>query len=137
MVSGIGAFEQPEPAEPAPLCVGEEGEARAEAGAEGRLDLGRIDAEDDDARVGDLELVLEPAELAHVALLLGAPPAARAEQDERIAAGELGQAAVPTGVVGEVQVGEGRVRDKLQVSVRAARPAAEGVEQPLAGLRVQ
>ena len=54
--------------------VGQEGEAGAEAGAERRLHLGRVDAHDDHPRVGDLQLVLQRDHLAQVALLLGAPP---------------------------------------------------------------
>jgi hypothetical protein len=109
-VQGVGGLLQPEPREPAPLGIGEEGEAGAEPGAEGGLHLRRIDVQHDDARIGDLKLVLKTAELTQIALLLRAPPAARGEQGQRVAAGELGQPPVPPGVVGQVEVGEAVAR---------------------------
>src|SRR5205814_2549231 len=90
----------------APLVIREEDEARAEAGAERRLHLGRVDADDDEARVGDLELVLQLHEAAEVALLLRAPPAAGGEERDRIAAGDLGEKARAAGVVGELEIRE-------------------------------
>jgi hypothetical protein len=67
--------------------VGEKGEAGAEAGAEGRLHLRRIDADGHEAAVGDFELVLELDESAEVPLLLGTPPSSAEEESYGVAAG--------------------------------------------------
>ena len=54
-----------------------------------------------------LDLIDEPAEER---LLLRAPPAAVEVQDERIAAGELGQATQVAGVVGKLELREPAAR---------------------------
>src|SRR5262245_29519014 len=86
----VGSLAEGQAAEPAALRVGEEREASPEARSKGGLHLGLIDADHDQARVADLELVLEPAELSHVALLLRTPPSARCEKNGRITPGDLG-----------------------------------------------
>ena len=106
--------------EPAALGVREEGEAGAEPRPERRLDLGRVDADDDDPRVGDLELVLEPAELAHVPLLLRTPPTAGGEQRDRVPARELREGARSPGVIGEVEIGEAAARREVGHGTRKA-----------------
>ncbi len=116
----VGALEQAEPGKPAALGVGEKGEARAESGAECGQNFGRVDAEHDDPRVGDLELVLHGTQPAHKALLLGAPPTARGDQDERIAPGEFGERPGPARVVGQVEVGE------LLAGLQHQRPTVTG-----------
>jgi len=59
VVNVVGGFAEAQLVQIAPLVVGEKGEAGAEAGAEGRLHLRRVDADGDEPAVRDFELVLE------------------------------------------------------------------------------
>ena len=86
--------------------VGQERPSRAEPGAEGGRDRGRVDAHGHDARVGDLRLVLQRDQAAEERLLLRAPPAAEELQDRRVAADELRETARVARVVVELDVRE-------------------------------
>src|SRR5258708_7917273 len=88
----VRGFEQPELRLQLPRLVGEECPSSTDAGSEGGLDLGWVDADRDHARVRDLGLVLELDQRAEVGLVLGAPEAAIELEDGRVATNQLGQA---------------------------------------------
>ena len=86
--------------------IGQEREAGTEPGPECGLGLRRVDADDDELGVRELELVLQRRETAQVTLLLRTPPPARGEERDRIAVRELRQKPQVACVVGKVEVGE-------------------------------
>jgi hypothetical protein len=81
-VRGVGGLLQSQPRQPGAIGVGQERPARADPGPERRGDGGRIHAQRHEPRVGHLGLVLQRHQAAEEGLLLGAPPASVALQQQ-------------------------------------------------------
>src|SRR5262249_10957560 len=120
IVDRVRRLAQTELVEVATIGIGKEGEAGTEPSAERRLNLRQVDADDDDPRIRHFELVLQSNEAAEVALLLGAPPGAREEERDRIAARELRKPAGVPRVIRKLEIGE----------VHACTAAADGAIRP-------
>ena len=130
-IMGVGAW----------LVIEDHAPARSQPGAERRVDLGRIHADGDHSRVGDLRVVLERQKAAEERLLLGAPPPSVELQHGGIAAHELGQPTLVSGVVQQLEVGDPAPDSELADSIRADGPlglarAVCGVHRARAGTRL-
>src|ERR671919_1052824 len=102
----VGELDQVELFGDEAILVRDEGEVGADPGAEGAVDVGRVDRDDCDPTVLALDLVLHGDEVAQPDLLLRAPPAAHERQHQRVVVGDQGEPARCPRVVRKAQVGE-------------------------------
>ena len=107
VVLRVGRLPELELVHVAAVGVAEERPPGAEPGAERGSDGRRVDADRDESRVGDLDLVLERHEAVQELLLLRTPPPAVEVHEGRIAADEGSETPRVVGVVDELEVGEG------------------------------
>lgn len=100
MMERIAGLTEPEGIEVASRRVRQERPPGAEPCPKGGLDVGRLDADRDETRVGDLRLVLKRHEATKERPLLRAPESAEEVHERGIARDQIGQKAGVSVVVG-------------------------------------
>ena len=88
----------------AAVLVGEKGEGRTDARAEGAVHVRSIDRDGGDSPVLALDLLLHRDQPAHANLLLRTPPAPEEAEHERLPVGDLRQRELLAGVLGQAEV---------------------------------
>jgi hypothetical protein len=86
MVEGVGRLAKTQLRLDVAIRVREKCPAGPEPGAQRGVDLGWIDADRDNSRVGDLRVILQHEEPSEERLFLGAPPTSEELHDRRVPA---------------------------------------------------